>query len=1113
MFVTGNGYHWFGYSDQSSMATKYLEYSMNQYITASRHLIGGYVNAEIVSVLDCCGATMGKKRRATRNKRQRTSNNAEEDSDVEYEVERICAKRKRQNTIEYSVKWKNYPDPSWEVIENLNCPDLIKAFEDSQKPKAARSNRTTTARQSIQDVQQAKQALIDVQQVKQASDALDASSIFTPPASNDFVFCSGCGLRKDGRHGTCACNATEGLSDKETQVEPTVETNNNENRTSDARHEPDGDYVYDNESNSDEEMKDEEMKEAVPAPVKTTPTNHSPILLSGRKKGLERIYIGKLVAYAPSSYSFLHTKYNKKHYASAGTALIVGRVCDYRYVNKVGRYEIRWLDSIYHARTEQVELKVIKEGRHNFDLLHAKPTTQWANLCRADAQSAIEIDDAENLSECEDYQEFQHKEVNAISLAEIERTKSIRFEPGGTLRAPRDLYTHEDGMQETRIKPEHQHLFEHSATSSLFAYLPISFWKQVLLHTNQQAREKNIIGTKTQLFTLDELMKFLGIMWFMAAVDKGEYANYWGEQIEDAIFETTTSNLDNIMSLRRFKLLRAAFCFRSSSDISAIELKRDSAVRIRPVLNMLKEKGSCYVEVGRNLAVDEASVSARHKFARHMIVYNSSKPTGKYHFRFYMVCCSTSWLCLSFRLHCESSMQVRASGLYDQTETQALVDEMEPIKKTRQIVLEITRPFHGSNRIINCDNYYTSVQLLLALKLKGLYCRGTIKRVSKHFPRHVILCDPNITDKNANKSARKRQNDKDEDEEPDNADDEEEPSGLEDDSAIESQPSTNTSGEVKRGDFLYATSEELKIAAASWCDGNIVTIVSNADTSVIDSVTRLVNKKKIQVPAPVCIKEYNKHMQGVDRNDQIRARFSVADGHSFKKWYKKLGFAIVDIARVNAFLTRRLCMSDKLSERDAHRNFMIELIREMLNGKWQDAPSDDVMLFDADLALFQPSPLSTPRAAQSPSMNTGQCADVDSLQVFPEPSKRRQRMCIVCRFEGRKETVNTMHCVNHVVSLCKRVHTASNSFGCQQQEWTCWDKYHRYYLPGKVFSESGTIARASKDYQDKKQQAARALSFALAATTPTPATLTTPMTPVTPALSHISSAPSYDFAP
>jgi hypothetical protein len=209
-----------------------------------------------------------------------------------------------------------------------------------------------------------------------------------------------------------------------------------------------------------------------------------------------------------------------------------------------------------------------------------------------------------------------------------------------------------------------------------------------------------------------------------------------------------------------------------------------------------------------------------------------------------------------------------------------------------------------------------------------------------------VLCDPSTAEKNANKTKNKRQTtDEDEDEDDEDEDDDSE---LESEHVVtetDSRPSTNTSGEVRRGDYLYATSRELKMAA-SWCDGNIVTIISNADPSTISTVTRLV-KRKIGVPA-LCIKEYNTNMQGVDRNDQIRARCSVADGHSFKKWYKKLGFAIVDIARVNAYLTQRLCMNDPRSSRDSHRQFMIELIQEMLNGKWQDAPGEDIMLFEAN---------------------------------------------------------------------------------------------------------------------------------------------------------------------
>ncbi|POM67609.1 Transposase [Phytophthora palmivora] len=80
-----------------------------------------------------------------------------------------------------------------------------------------------------------------------------------------------------------------------------------------------------------------------------------------------------------------------------------------------------------------------------------------------------------------------------------------------------------------------------------------------------------------------------------------------------------------------------------------------------------------------------------------------------------------------------------------------------------------------------------------------------------------------------------------------------------------------------------------------------------------------------------CVAQYNTNMQGVDRLDQLRGQFSLADGHTFKKWYKKLGMAIVDVARVNAYMSRTLSI-DLEKDRDPHRSFVAQLTEELISG-------------------------------------------------------------------------------------------------------------------------------------------------------------------------------------
>ncbi|KAJ0392181.1 hypothetical protein ATCC90586_011312 [Pythium insidiosum] len=133
-----------------------------------------------------------------------------------------------------------------------------------------------------------------------------------------------------------------------------------------------------------------------------------------------------------------------------------------------------------------------------------------------------------------------------------------------------------------------------------------------------------------------------------------------------------------------------------------------------------------------------------------------------------------------------------------------------------------------------------------------------------------------------------------------------------------------------------------------------------------------------------------------------------------QKWHKKLALAFIDIARVNAYVTK--CMRDDQDkpQRNQHRQFMIELASELISGKWKDCVEDEGMLFaDEQHMTSSPRPQAISPKAASP-FSAASCDFMLSKIKYPK-STRGKRGCKVCAFEGRPWTMKTIYCTQHNV--------------------------------------------------------------------------------------------------
>ena len=175
-------------------------------------------------------------------------------------------------------------------------------------------------------------------------------------------------------------------------------------------------------------------------------------------------------------------------------------------------------------------------------------------------------------------------------------------------------------------------------------------------------------------------------------------------------------------------------------------------------------------------------------------------------------------------------------------DSQATNGRIAGMGKTADVVLELMEDFLCQGYHVFTDNYYNSVQLTHHLTTLGTYLSGTLRKDRVGLPQEII----------------KRK--------------------------------------LRKGQFTWATNQE--VVVSKWKDKREVLTISNAHhTPQLIEVQGKNGKAKLK---PNIVNDYNKHMSGVDRSDQMLSYHSALK--KTVRWNKKVGIHIMEMLVHNAWM-------------------------------------------------------------------------------------------------------------------------------------------------------------------------------------------------------------------
>lgn len=106
------------------------------------------------------------------------TDNPQSGAEDEYVVEKILEKKITKGKVHYFLKWKGYPssDNTWEPKDNLDCPELIEAFEEELARKTDSKKKAGRAKSVVNEPKATSSRVIKKTTAKRKKRAADSDS-------------------------------------------------------------------------------------------------------------------------------------------------------------------------------------------------------------------------------------------------------------------------------------------------------------------------------------------------------------------------------------------------------------------------------------------------------------------------------------------------------------------------------------------------------------------------------------------------------------------------------------------------------------------------------------------------------------------------------------------------------------------------------------------------------------------------------------------------------------------------------------------------------------------------------------------------------------------------